>query len=86
MRRSQSLYNEPRTTDHEHRLLVQSFLSHFLVKYSGNDFDTSGLKGFGQQPVPTCPANGGTGEQCEKEAAKRYEGPIQRFKIISQNQ
>jgi hypothetical protein len=29
------------------------------VKYSGNDFDTGGLKAFGQQPVPTCPAKGG---------------------------
>jgi hypothetical protein len=29
------------------------------VKYSGNDFNTSGLKEFGQQPVPTCPAKGG---------------------------
>ncbi len=37
---------------------AQSFLSHFLVKYSGNHFDTSGLKGFEQQPVPTCPTNG----------------------------
>ncbi len=38
---------------------AQSFLSPFLVKYSGNDFDTSGLKEFGQQPVPTCSATGG---------------------------
>ncbi len=38
---------------------AQSFLSHFLVKYSGNDFDTSGLKEFEQKPVPTGPANGG---------------------------
>jgi hypothetical protein len=28
------------------------------VKYSGNDFGTSGLKEFGQQPVLICLANG----------------------------
>jgi hypothetical protein len=38
---------------------AQSFLSHFLVKHSGNDFGTNGLKKFGQQPGATCPATSG---------------------------
>ncbi len=46
-------------TNHGHRLLVQSFLSHFRVKCSGNDFDASGVREFAHQPAPTCPAKGG---------------------------